>query len=432
MEPIHSLSIPKTATVSSGGLMGSPIVTYTLLIKLSNATSYTVAKRYSEFDALHAQLMKDIKTMDRTPSSLPEPPFPLPPKSVSTLWKPTDTQFVEERRRGLENYLTGILYSKDVRWRRTPSWFSFLQVPKDLIPTHWDQPEASVFHLVTTQVPSTAPPCYQDWMREYAKCLELLREIRGCINERDRHAGSSSGQGIAASQVSANNGKKILETLNAYISRLDSSLKQEENKNSSEKSWVQSWVEDQKDFLKRGLFSASSEDLSNDAKKSKTSSETSSPSKKTTQGGSIGQGELLRRRDLLTNLCNERDHVRDQLNKPTTDNSTSFAAERASLLKTPSSSTRSSRRKFGVQETDETRPLNDKQVLQLQRDMMDQQDEALEALSTVIQRQKQIGLAINQELEYQNQMLGDLDDTLTRVQGNLKTGDKKLNRILKG
>jgi regulator of vacuolar morphogenesis len=427
MEPIHSLSIPKTATVSSGGLMGAPVVTYTILIKLSNATSYTVTKRYSEFDAMHAQLMKDIKAMERTPSSLNEPPFPLPPKS---LWKPSDGVFVEERRRGLENYLTGILYSKDVRWRRTLAWLSFLHVPKDLIPSNWDQPEASVFHLVSTQVPSTAPPSYQDWMREYAKCLELLREVRGCINERDRHAGSSSGQGIAASQVSANNGKKMLETLNAYITRLDSSLKQEESRNSSEKSWVQSWVEDQKDFLKRGLFSSSSEDLAHDAKKSKTSSDTSSPSKAKAQGGPIGQGELLRRRDLLTNLCNERDHVRDQLNKPTADSSTSFAADRASLLKTSASS--SSRRKFGVQETDETRPLNDKQVLQLQRDMMDQQDEALESLSSVIQRQKQIGLAINQELEYQNQMLGDLDDTLTRVQSNLKTGDKKLNRILKG
>ena len=141
---------------------------------------------------------------------------------------------------------------------------------------------------------------------------------------------------------------------------------------------------------------------------------------------------------MLANLQKDRDLLAGSLASPTIAAQSSFTSDRNALFSTSSSSKNTpgpSRRKFGVQppqETDETRPLDNRQVLGLQEQLMSQQDEALEALSSVISRQKMIGIAINQELDHQNQLLEDLDGTLGRVQGNLKAGDKKLNRIMKG
>lgn len=437
MEPIHSLSIASYSS-SAASTLGGPVISYTITLKLSNGTTLQVLKRYSEFDAFHGALMSEVALREKTPSSLDAPPNPLPPKSLVLPWKTPDTVQIETRRRELEAYLTGILYCKDFRYRRTAAWLTFLQVPKELIPSSWDGQQNHVFNLVSTHAPTTPLPTFASWLDEYAKCQEFTRDIRGCLHERDRNAGSSSGQAIAASQVALTNGKKHLETLNAYISRLESSLKTQKDPNG--RGWVQSWVEEQKDFLKRGLFvSASSEDLTAvgpDAKKNRASSVSSSPSKNKDAEVLAGNGEIQRRWDMLANLQKDRDLLAGSLAAPTAAVQSSFNSDRNALFSTSSKNTAGpSRRKFGVQppqETDETRPLDNRQVLGLQEQLMSQQDEALEALSSVISRQKQIGIAINQELDQQNQLLEDLDGTLGRVQGNLKAGDKKLNRILKG
>lgn len=414
MEPIHSLSIPQTSLAPSSNIRSAHTL-YHISIKLSNSTTYTVTKRYSEFDALHISLCQQIRGLEKTPSSLEFPPNSLPPKSL--FWKANDATLVEERRRGLESYLTSLLYCKDTRWRRTSAWIKFLEIPKELVPKSWDTRENQVFQLITAQAPSTALPTFASWLDEYSKAKELARDAQSCLNERNRHAGSSSGQGIAASQVAGNNGKKLLETLKVYITRLENALESEQ----PSKSWISNWVDDQNKFYAKGVFTPA-DGQGNESTKPEPS----------VQGG---QGEIQRRRNLVLNLKKDCDSIEKGLATPTSAPSSAFTADRNALFASSSNSSGASfapKRKFGVaQETDETRPLEDRQLLQLQTQMMEQQDEALVALSSVLQRQRQIGLAINQELEHQNQMLEDLDDTLTRVEGNLKSGEKKLNRILK-
>ena len=221
------------------------------------------------------------------------------------------------------------------------------------------------------------------------------------------------------SQVAINNAKRLLDTLDIHIKTLSDCLK--ENSNTSTKTnWVFNWVEQQKDVLKHGL--SISDDI-HEVKKSKQSS------------GIMSQGEVQRRWDMLSNLTKEHDELKKAISIPSNITDSSFSADRASLLSLGNSKSTSSsgRRKFGVvQETDETRPLDNSQLLSLQNDLMNQQDDALLALSSVIQRQKQIGLAIGQELDHHNVLLENVDESLTRVQNNLKSGDKKLKKILKG
>lgn len=83
--------------------------------------SWTVWKRYSDFNLLHTDLMRQV------PSSTP--PKPLPPKKSLFAWTTyDDPNLIEERQLGLETYLQAILKSKDDRWRTSRAWKTFLEL----------------------------------------------------------------------------------------------------------------------------------------------------------------------------------------------------------------------------------------------------------------------------------------------------------------
>ncbi|KFO80853.1 Sorting nexin-22, partial [Cuculus canorus] len=64
---------------------------------LCNGRRHTVAKRYSEFQALHKQIKKTCKVPDFPPRHVPN-------------WMP---KVLEQRRQGLELYLQGVLYHNE-------------------------------------------------------------------------------------------------------------------------------------------------------------------------------------------------------------------------------------------------------------------------------------------------------------------------------
>jgi hypothetical protein len=66
----------------------------------------------------------------------------------------------------------------------------------------------------------------------------------------DKSTGSNSGSVVSAGQVALNNARKQLDNLNTHIDRLDSCLK---DSSTDKNNWVLNWVQDQKDFLKRGI-----------------------------------------------------------------------------------------------------------------------------------------------------------------------------------
>lgn len=158
----------------------------------------------------------------------------------------------------------------------------------------------------------------------------------------------------------------------------------------------------------------------------------------------LGAGEIRRRRDLLGAAKKEREALegllstfvprsgqeramatkmeKDELFK--SGSGTSLAAAGSSAAKPTSG-----RRVFGAKETDRTRELDNAGVLQLQKQIMQEQDEDVTDLTKVVMRMKQMGIQINDELQVQNEMLGMLEQDVDRVDDKIKVAKKRVDKI---
>ncbi|PWN23896.1 Phox-like protein [Microstroma glucosiphilum] len=99
----------------------------------------------------------------------------------------------------------------------------------------------------------------------------------------------------------------------------------------------------------------------------------------------------------------------------------------------PSASSYSTTRRLGrpapAQETDETRPLDDASLLASQQSQFDRQDAQLDSLAAILRRQKQMGMAINQELVEQNELLDTLDGEVQNTQSKMKKNESQIRRL---
>lgn len=132
----------------------------------------------------------------------------------------------------------------------------------------------------------------------------------------------------------------------------------------------------------------------------------------------LGDGELRRRKDLLVNARKEKDGLEDLLNamaaKGRIDNAVASLEDKEALV--GSARTRKPARSGRVlgKETERTRELDNQGVLQLQRETMQDQDLGLEELRKIVARQKELGIAINGELQVQNDLLRLADEDADR------------------
>ncbi|WOO83566.1 Vacuolar morphogenesis protein 7 [Vanrija pseudolonga] len=86
-------------------------------------------------------------------------------------------------------------------------------------------------------------------------------------------------------------------------------------------------------------------------------------------------------------------------------------------------------RRAAAQETAETRPLDDRGVVQLQQAKMANQDQQLGVLSGLLQRQRKMGEEIATEIDQQNEMLEHIDAEVTRVGGKMARAKRQMNRL---
>lgn len=163
--------------------------------------------------------------------------------------------------------------------------------------------------------------------------------------------------------------------------------------------------------------------------------------------GGMSEGELQRRRDMVGRLRDECATLSKMVTVArltsrglgsASERNPAPESDRAALLGSAESSTgaggnqfrRPVTRVFGKpKETEKTRPLDDTGLVQLQQSQMDQQDAQLAQLSTILSRQKQLGLAIGQEITEQTEMLDDLTNEVDRVGGKLSGAKRQLNKI---
>ena len=86
------------------------------------------------------------------------------------------------------------------------------------------------------------------------------------------------------------------------------------------------------------------------------------------------------------------------------------AASRASLMGGPGgSSSGQQRSRWGTVEQEDTIDKNNQDLLQMQSQIMRQQDDGLDVLAQTVARQKELGQAINRELDEQMPLLDRLD-----------------------
>lgn len=334
----------------------------------AHVRSWQMWRRYSEFVDLHTELTK---------STGAPPPSPLPPKHAFAMLRSSKNEaLLEERRVGLEAYLRAIVSAKDGKWLDTFAFRDFLGVPvgKQAAPG-----EPNGVGGVGGQFTSST------WLDEHMDLQARVRDVRADVNRRDAFSergdvGAAHGTNVQAKKKLAG----VLSRAGALAEGLDA-------------------------LALRGM----------------------------------SEGELQRRTDMVARLQDDCEKLAKMLTVARhasargLGGSAAADSDRAALLGGASAgagaSSKPIARVFGVpqppRETEKTRPLDNQGLVQLQQTEMEQQDTQLAQLTAILQRQKQLGVAINNELAQHMELLDGLTDDMDRVGGKLTAAKKQLNRL---
>lgn len=134
--------------------------------------------------------------------------------------------------------------------------------------------------------------------------------------------------------------------------------------------------------------------------------------------------ERKRRYQLLNSLITETSDLLNMVKLIRKDENTSNPVSNASTTRT------TSRRTFGKPvETEDTRKLNNSEFLQSQQLQMKSQDQDLEELRGIIMRQKQLGIAVNDELNIQSELLDGLDKHVDYSSDRMNLAKSKIKRF---
>ena len=346
-------------------------VVYRIEIQAS-VRSWQMWRRYSEFVDLHTELTKSTGAL---------PPAEPPPKHPFSVFRSQNPAQLEERRSALELYLRAILSAKDDRWREAFAFRDFLGVPVGRHGGGGGDGDAS------TQFTSSS------WLDEHTDLQARVRDVRADINRRDALADRGD---VSASHQANVQAKKKLAGILTRVGVLDDGLRT------------------------LGL-------------------------------GGMSEGELQRRSDMVARLRDDCEKLAKMVTVArltsrglgsSAERNPAAPTDRAALLDMPNVTSPSSPsssgfnrpiRVFGAavkpQETEETRPLDDHGLVQLQQTQIDQQDQQLSALTTILQRQKHLSLAIHGEISQQNELLDDLTNEVDRVGGKLTSAKRQMNRL---
>ncbi|KAF3769727.1 Phox-like protein [Cryphonectria parasitica EP155] len=378
MAPPIEISVPTTSVTSPPD--AKPFTQYNITLRLP-LRSYVVQKRYTDFNNLHTALTSLVGA---------PPPAPLPGKHwfKSTV---SSAELTEDRRRGLETYLRSIAESPDRRWRDTPAWRSFLNLPAvgggSAASSSGIGVEGKLPAINTREGNAAAASDPRTWTDLHREMKGLLGEARQQLSKRDAasdvgvgYIGGAPTQALEAGAAA----KRALVRASNLIRALDDGLK----------------------------------DMGDRRK--------------------LGEGELLRRRDLVAAARQERDGL-EKVGASIGGSAGHGAAggrdgpvssgDKAVLLGRGGTGT--ARRVLGapLPETERTRELDNAGVLLLQKQQMAEQDQDVEELTRIVRRQRDVGMAIEREVREQLDLLNETDEHVTRVGVKLDVANKKTRKL---
>lgn len=307
------------------------------------------------------------------------PPQPLPQKH----WLKSTVRspdLTRERQVGLERYLKTIAESPDRRWRDTSAWRAFLNLPS----SSTTNSAASAGGRAANVASGAADPAA--WLDMHKELKQHLHDARIALSKRDGAADSGNMTAVAEAAAAA---RKAIVRGGTLVLLLTDGLK------------------------------------------------------KLQESGRIGDGELRRRRDMVSTAKMEREGLDKLANSMPSSAAAgarsgsrglSASPDKARLLQHNNNGAArpSAGRRLGgppAPETDKTRELDNQGVLQLQQEEMQAQDLQLDQLTAIIRRQKEMGLQINEEVERQTQMLDMLDEDEARVRGKLGVANNRIRKM---
>lgn len=383
------ISIPTTSISATQ----PPYTLYNITLRLP-LRSFTISKRYSDFTTFHNTLTSQTNA---------PPPAPLPPKSwfQNTI---NNATLRESRREALEAYLRAINESDDPRWRNSPAWRAFLNLPS--LPSNNNSTgggnggASTRLHAAITDPGDSEGGGITDpilWLDCFRDMKGHLHDARLYLTRRDQE---TTPQRQHESSAKA---KSELVRAGGLIGSLESGLRNLSNTSTSG---------GEENNAGGGSRPGSKLGRRNTATTAATAWSVSG-------NNTLGEGEMRRRKDLLINARKEKDGLEDLLNamaaKSRIDSAVASIQDKEALMGTQGGkkAIRSSGRVLG-RETERTRELDNSGVVQLQKQMMQDQDVAVDELMRIVNRQKELGIAINNELQVQNELLNLADEDATR------------------
>mmetsp|Transcript_14434 Transcript_14434/g.34790 ORF Transcript_14434/g.34790 Transcript_14434/m.34790 type:complete len:249 (-) Transcript_14434:203-949(-) len=211
------------------------------------------------------------------------------------------------------------------------------------------------------------------WIREFDDAEQLLREALGCVNERAQ--GGGAGVDVARQTATA---RRKQSSLNSKIDRLQALL----------------------------------------------------------QEANITERESRRREDLIGGLRRRSEELGMLLSNKNNNNSRATAGAAGGGGGSASGSrgdTPVREMEQGevrrVPESEDTAALDNRSILQLQRNLMQDQDDELDELSRVVTSTKHLGLAVGEELDLHARLLDDFDDEVGRTSARLRRAQKMAKMV---
>ncbi|OCF40080.1 hypothetical protein I317_06093 [Kwoniella heveanensis CBS 569] len=394
MSDIQDITIISTKTVEQ------PKVHTVYVIQISTPTrTWTVQRRYSDFVSLHAELKSSVGK---------EPPGTLPAKHWSLTGRLGDEKMIRERRVVLEQYLRLILTSKDASWRQAYGFKDFLSLPTTSSSTG---PSIS-----SGSYPGPQTFTVQSWLLEHTALQSILRSARSSLLKRDALANMGDSVGSRSASVEA---KRTLKDIDVRINVLESELAGL-NLGEGEKKRREEMVDSLK-VERSGLGrmaeagvrtnlglgpSSAGFNRSQGPSSSSGFSSTASSAFAPPQGGHSSAGGSM---NSIPGGWGSGPNSAIQSGRV-------FGSSTAARNQPP-------------EETAETRPLDDRGLLQLQATKMTDQDDQLRELSKVLLRQKKMGEDIHGELAEQNDLLDEIESGVDKTGRKLGKAKRELNKL---
>ena len=363
MAPSVDLAILRTTVVQGT----KPYTGYEVSVRLP-LQSFVLQKRYSEFVILHSLLTSQAGS---------PPPATLPPKHWFGSTVNSDS-LTESRRANLEGYLKAINDNPDSRWRDTPAWHAFLNLPSSLSARGG---RGSTWHGGPSHASNNAVSDPQDW-------LDVHRELKAILHEaRLNVAGREKVDDAYESYEQSANAKKALIKAGSLIANLDKGLRVNQHEWEAQK---------------------------------------------------LGEGEVRRRRDLVAEARRQKEDLerlaaaiarKKEVDAVVQDKQALVADEGNARLGVGSTPRAIKKGRVLGKETDATREMDNTGVLQLQERLMLEQDQDIDALAAAVRKQKELATQINEELELQTQMLELVHEDATRLEGKVKVAKGRIDRV---